>query len=219
MNSFKVTKNSEDTPKLLISGNLPWITSHTYKAQHVPFKRKAFTSRIGAETITFFILEQAGQSPGTLHGRSLERRVIKELPNSGRAGTRRRLSSRLACFRSNVCTVIANGCISDPQPARHVSTRGAYLLSRNWFTSNLAVSIIRNNIFFFIIPTALFSPRWGGGWCGENEAREKQRGRRVWRRERKGWIGGERGDKVAAAHAFVNVCRCRHPPTYANHLI
>lgn len=35
--------------------------------------------------------------------------------------------------------------------------------------------------------------------------------------ERERARGSERA--CAVAHAFVNVCRCRHPPTYANHLI
>ena len=163
--------------------------------------------------------------------------VIKEQRNSGRTGGR--LSRRLARFRSNVCRIIANGCISDPQLVRHVSTRARpFLLS---LTSNSVVSIIRNNIFFLKVEpapgsAACSAARWWKGETKRNgdgmrspgamgprkrEKRERERERERERGRGRGveWWPGKRGDKVAAAHAFVNVCRCRHPPTYANHLI
>lgn len=71
--------------------------------------------------------------------------VIKEPLNSGHGG---RLSPRLPLrFCIGVCRIIANGCISGPS-ALFDTCRPVCPLSRNCFTSNLVVSIIRNNIFF-----------------------------------------------------------------------
>jgi len=131
------------------------------------------------------------------------------LGESGRKNSRKQIRKSnvpIEGFRDDVCSVIANGCISGPHSSFwHVSPRALDALIWRLFysvrfearaTLPLLVIIYSYNFVQRDLP---FSD---GGW---NETK-RDRAR-----------GSEKA--CAVAHAFVNVCRCRHPPTYANHLI
>lgn len=123
-------------------------------------------------------------------------------------------------FRDDVCRIIANGCISDPHSVRHVSPRarcsylaGCFTARRRNSRAALPLLVIiysyisyRTGLcpFHLLLPASPFSPMADKETGVRDQERERERARA---RER------------AVAHAFVNVCRCRHPPTYANHLI